>query len=137
MSIFRRSPGRGGALALLLACALPTLLASCAATRSGTGAGGDAAGGGTGLVIVDLHAEPASDPSLVKLVGTIVNKTDQPVSRLSVKVEARDAQGRALTRVITPSLSDTIPPQGGTALFEANLPRSNLVHDYFAEVMPQ
>lgn len=127
-------------MAIWLACAAACLLPSCAATRPETSTGGGTRGDGgkiADIVIVDMHEEPASDPSLIKVVGTIVNKSDRPVSRLSVRIEARDAQGRALSRVIAPSLSETIPPQGGTALFEASVPRSNLVNNYYAEVIGQ
>ncbi|MEW6270741.1 MAG: FxLYD domain-containing protein [Thermodesulfobacteriota bacterium] len=141
MSSFGRSGTRRWALAAMLACGASWLLSSCAATRPEPGeAGARPADGASALgeiIIVDMHEEPASDPSLVKVVGTIVNKTDRPVSRLSVRVEARDAQGRALTRVIAPSLSETIPAQGGTALFEASVPRSKLVNNYYAEVIAQ
>ena len=33
-----------------------------------------------------------------------------------------------------PALADTIPV-GGSSAFEASMPRSNAIHDYYAEVL--
>jgi len=76
----------------------------------------------TDIVILDMHEEAGPDPSLIKVVGTIVNRRNQEVTRLVVRVEARDAAGRTLTRVTAPALAETIPA-GGTSTFEASVPR--------------
>lgn len=86
------------------------------------------------VAILDLHEESATDPSLVRIVGTIVNRSNQELGHLSVRIEARDPQGRVLSRVIAPSSADVLPP-GTSATFEASLPRSGSIRDYNAEVM--
>jgi hypothetical protein len=119
------------ALLLLLAAA------GCAASRGDPSSRALEAPPDTGEVaVLTLREEPAYDPSLVKLVGTIVNRKAAPVAQASVRVEARDAQGRALTRVIVPASPETITA-GGTATFEADVPKSTAVHDYHAEVVGQ
>jgi hypothetical protein len=87
------------------------------------------------IVILDLHEEAGPDPSLVRIVGTIVNRSTHDVGRLNVRVEARDPQGRVLSRVIVASTSDLIAADGGTSAFEASLPRSSAIRNYHAEVM--
>ncbi len=118
---------------LLLACLLasPLGVAGCAAIRKEPEAPPPS---GPQVAILSMHEEPAYDPSLVKLVGTIVNRGSEPAVRTSVRVEGRDAQGRALTRVIVPAIPETIPA-GGAAAFEAQVPRSSTVHDFHAEVI--
>jgi len=89
----------------------------------------------TDIGIIDMHELPGGDPSLVRIVGTIVNHSNQEVSHVTVRVEARDASGRALTRVTVPALAEPIPAAGGTSSFEASLPRSATIHDYHADVV--
>lgn len=89
---------------------------------------------GPQVAILSMREEPAYDPSLVKLVGTIVNRGNEPAVRTTVRVEGRDAQGRALTRVIVPASPETIPA-GGAASFEVEVPRSSTVHDFHAEAI--
>lgn len=86
------------------------------------------------IVILDLHEEAGPDPSLVRIVGTVVNRSNQELPRLNVRVEARDPQGRVLSRVIVPSWADAIPA-GGSSGFDASLPRSGSIRNYHAEVM--
>jgi hypothetical protein len=86
------------------------------------------------IVILDLHEEAGPEPSLVRIVGTIVNRSNQELGRLNVRVEARDPQGRVLSRVIVPSWADAIPV-GGSSGFDASLPRSGSIRNYHAEVM--
>lgn len=89
----------------------------------------------TDIAIVDMHEQPGGDPSLVRIVGTIVNHSNQEVSHVTVRVEARDTTGRALTRVTVPALTEPIPAAGGTSSFEASMPRSASIHDYHADVV--
>ncbi len=51
-----------------------------------------------------------------------------------MRVEARDAQGRVLSRVTVPAANDVIPPNTSSS-FVASLPRSPSIHDYFAEIV--
>lgn len=88
----------------------------------------------TDIVITDLKEDPGPDPSLVRLTGTIVNRSKEDAVRLQVRVEARDAQGRVLTRVVVPALNDVVPPNTASS-FEASLPRSPSIHDYHAEIV--
>jgi hypothetical protein len=88
----------------------------------------------TDIVIMDLKEAPGPDPSLVRLTGTIVNRSKADAVRLQVRVEARDAVGRALSRVVVPALDDVIPPNTSSS-FEASLPRSPSIHDYHAEIV--
>ena len=88
----------------------------------------------TDIVIVDLKEDPGPDPSLVRLTGTIVNRSKENAVRLQVRVEARDSIGRALSRVVVPALNDVIPPNTSSS-FEASLPRSPSIHDYHAEIV--
>lgn len=86
------------------------------------------------FVILDLHEEAGPDPSLVRIVGTVVNRSNQETGRLNVRIEARDPQGRVLSRAIVPSSADLLPV-GGSSSFEASLPRSGSIRNYHAEVM--
>lgn len=88
----------------------------------------------TDIVIVDLKEDPGADPSLVRLTGTIVNRSKEDAVRLQVRVEARDSVGRALSRVVVPALNDVIPPNTSSS-FDASLPRSPSIHDYHAEIV--
>jgi hypothetical protein len=87
------------------------------------------------IVVVDMHEQPGSDPSLIRIIGTIVNHSNQEVSHVTVRVEARDILGRALTRVTVPALVEPIAAAGGTSSFEAAMPKSATIHDYHAEVV--
>jgi hypothetical protein len=89
----------------------------------------------TDFAIVDMRREPGSDPSLVRIVGTIVNNSKEPASHVLVRIEGRDILGRALTRVTVPALVEPIAASGGTSSFEASLPESTAIHDYHAEVV--
>jgi len=37
------------------------------------------------ISIINLHGEPAADPSMERVVGTIINEGDRAVSRLSIR----------------------------------------------------
>lgn len=130
-----------GALACL-AC-LP-LLAACAAQREQStrtvtetviGEADAMPPATTDIAIVELREEPADDPAFVKVVGTVVNHGDKPVERLTVRVEALDAQNRALTRVSTEAAEVVIPANGGTGTFEASVPRSAATTRYHAQAV--
>jgi hypothetical protein len=84
------------------------------------------------ISIVNLHDEPAADPSMEKVVGTIINEGDRAVTRLSIRVEALDARGNVVDSVTTPPLTQTIDPFGGRGTFEAFLPRNREVTAYHA-----
>lgn len=86
------------------------------------------------LYIMDLREEPGTDPSLVVLTGTIVNRSKQDAVRVQVKVEARDGLGRALSRVVVSAQSEVIPPNTSSS-FAASVPRSPAIHDYHAEIV--
>ena len=88
----------------------------------------------TDIVIVDLKEDPGPDPSLVRLTGTIVNRSKADAVRLQVRVEARDTLGRVLSRVTVPAATDVIPPNTSSS-FVASLPRSPSIHDYHAEIV--
>jgi hypothetical protein len=88
----------------------------------------------TDIVIMDLKEEPAPDQSLVRLTGIIVNRSKQDAIRLQVRVEARDALGRVMSRVVVQAQNDVVPP-GTSSSFEASLPRSSSIHDYHAEIV--
>ena len=88
----------------------------------------------TDIVIMDLQEAPGPDPSLVRLTGTIVNRSKEDAVRLQVRVEARDSLGRVLSRVIVPAATDVVPPNTASS-FEASLPRSPSIHDYHAEIV--
>lgn len=94
------------------------------------------AAGAPGFVILDLHEEAGPDPSLVRIVGTVVNRSNQQVERLNVRIEARDPAGRVLSRVVAPVAADVLPPDT-SATFEASMPRSGSIRDYHAEVVPK
>ena len=57
------------------------------------------------------------------------------MSHVIVRVDARDAIVRALTRVTVPALVEPIPAAGGTSSFEASMPASATIHDYNADVV--
>ncbi len=84
------------------------------------------------ISIVNLHDEPSADPSGEKVVGTIVNDGDRPVSRIAIRVEALDGTGHVVRTVTTPPLSETIEPFGGRATFETSMPRDQVVAGYHA-----
>lgn len=84
------------------------------------------------ISIINLHDEPAADPSLERVVGTIINEGDKAVSRLSIRVDALDSAGNVVNSVTTPPLTETIDPLGGRATFEAFMPRNPAVTAYHA-----
>jgi hypothetical protein len=84
------------------------------------------------ISIIDLHGEPAADPSMETVVGTIVNEGDRAVSRLSIRVDALDSVGNVLNSITTPPLTETIASRGGRATFEASIPRNAAVTTYHA-----
>ena len=88
----------------------------------------------TDIVITDLKEDPGPDPSLMRLSGIIVNRSKQDAIRLQVRVEARDALGRVMSRVVVEAQSEVVPP-GTSSSFEASLPRSTAIHDYHAEIV--
>jgi hypothetical protein len=88
----------------------------------------------TDIVIMDLKEDPGPDQSLMRLSGIIVNRSKQDAIRLQVRVEARDALGRVMSRVVVPAQNEVVPP-GTSSSFEASLPRSTAIHDYHAEIV--
>lgn len=84
------------------------------------------------ISIVDLHDEPAPDPSQEKVVGTIVNDGDKAVSGLSIKVNALNSAGQIVRSITTPPLRETIAPGGGRTRFEAFMPADAAVAGYHA-----
>lgn len=80
----------------------------------------------------DLHEGYATDPSIERVVGTIVNDGDRPVSKLSIKVEGLNDSGQVLASVVTPPLDQNIDPLGGRAQFQADLPRTPGITTYHA-----
>jgi len=84
------------------------------------------------ISIINLHGEPAADPSMERVVGTIINEGDRVVSRLSIRVDALDSAGNVVNSVTTPPLTATIDSRGGRATFEASMPRNQAVTAYHA-----
>ncbi len=84
------------------------------------------------ISIVSLHDEPTVDPATEKVVGTVVNDGDRPVSRIAIRIHAVDADGNVVRTVTTPPLSQTIDAYGGRATFEAVMPRDTAVAGYRA-----
>ena len=89
------------------------------------------------ISVVDLHDEPTSDARMEKIVGTIINHGDKPVSRLTVRVDSLDGQGRVVNSVTTPPVAQTVAALGGRASFEASVPRDALVTTYHAVAIAQ
>lgn len=84
------------------------------------------------ISIVNLHDEPAADPTQERVIGTIVNDGDKRVSGLSVQVNALDRTGNVVRSITTPPIAQTIDPAGGRATFEAFMPRDPEVAGYHA-----
>ena len=84
------------------------------------------------ISIVDLHDEPAPDPSQEKVVGTIINGGDKQVTGLSIKVNALDKAGNVVRSITTPPLAETIAASGGRTRFEAYMPVDPAVVGYHA-----
>lgn len=91
----------------------------------------------TDISIVDLHGEAAADSRMEKVVGTIINDGNRPVSQLSIRVDSLDAAGNVLHSVRTPPLAQTIDARGGRATFEASVPRNPAVTTYHAVAIGQ
>jgi hypothetical protein len=89
------------------------------------------------ISIVDLHEEPAADPRMEKVVGTIINQGDRPVSKLSIRIDLLDDAGNTVNSVTTPPLAQTIAALGGRATFEASVPRNPAVTTYHAVAIAQ
>jgi hypothetical protein len=89
------------------------------------------------ISIVDLHEEPAADPRMEKVVGTIINQGDRPVSKLSIRIDLLDDAGNTVNSVTTPPLAQTIAALGGRATFEASVPRNPAVRTYHAVAIAQ
>lgn len=89
------------------------------------------------ISIVGLHEEPTADPRMEKVVGTIINQGDRPVSTLSVRIDLLDAAGNVVNSVTTPPLAQTVAAHGGRATFEASVPRESAVTTYHAVVIAQ
>lgn len=89
------------------------------------------------ISIVDLHEEPAADPRMEKVVGTIINQGDRPVSKLSIRIDLLDDAGNLVNSVTTPPLAQTIAALGGRATFEASVPRNPAVTTYHAVAIAQ
>jgi hypothetical protein len=84
------------------------------------------------ISIVDLHDEPAPDPSQEKVVGTVVNDGDKAVTGLSIKVNALNSSGQIVRSITTPPLAETIAAGGGRTRFEAFMPADPAVAGYHA-----
>jgi hypothetical protein len=84
------------------------------------------------ISIVNLHDEPAADPTQERVVGTIINDGDKRVSGLSVQVNALDRTGNVVRSITTPPIAQSIDPAGGRATFEAFMPRDPEVAGYHA-----
>lgn len=91
----------------------------------------------TDISIVDLHGESAADPRMEKVVGTIINDGNRPVSQLSIRVDSLDDAGNVVNSVRTPPLAQTIDARGGRATFEASVPRNPAVTTYHAVAIGQ
>ena len=89
------------------------------------------------ISIVDLHDEPTADPRMEKVVGTIINQGDRPVSKLSIRVDLLDDAGNLVNSVTTPPLVQTVAALGGRATFEASVPRNPAFTTYHAVVIAQ
>lgn len=86
----------------------------------------------TDILITDLREVPASSAAEERVMGTIVNRGDKPVSQLSIRVDALDDQGRLVETITTPPLDQTIAALGGQATFEATIPRNPAITTYHA-----
>lgn len=84
------------------------------------------------ISIVNLHDEPATDPSQERVVGTIINAGDKRVTGLSIRVNQLDETGSVIRTVVTPPLAQPIDPNGGRATFEASMPRDARAAGYHA-----
>ncbi|MGD0948076.1 MAG: FxLYD domain-containing protein [Candidatus Binatia bacterium] len=89
------------------------------------------------ISIVDLHEEPAADPQMEKVVGTIINQGERPVSKISIRIDLLDDAGNLVNSVTTPPLAQTIAALGGRATFEASVPRNPAVTTYHAVAIAQ
>lgn len=84
------------------------------------------------ISIINLHDEPAPDPTQEKVVGTIVNAGDKRVTGISIRIDALDRAGKVVNSVTTPPLAQSVDPFGGRATFEAFMPRDEAVAGYHA-----
>ncbi len=84
------------------------------------------------ISIINLHDEPSDHPFDERVVGTIVNDGDRPVSRIAVRVNALDADGNVVRTITTPPVAHTIDPFGGRATFDVFMPRDPAVAGYHA-----
>jgi hypothetical protein len=89
------------------------------------------------ISVVDLHDEPATDPRMERVVGTIINHGDRPVARLKIRLDLLDDSGRLVNSVTTPPLDQTVAALGGKATFEASVPRDASVTTYHAVAIAQ
>ncbi|MBI4515986.1 MAG: hypothetical protein HY699_09260 [Deltaproteobacteria bacterium] len=89
------------------------------------------------ISIVDLGEEPTADPRTEKVVGTIINQGERPVSKISIRIELLDDAGNLVNSVTTPPLAQTIAARGGRATFEASVPRNPAVTRYHAVAIAQ
>ena len=89
------------------------------------------------ISIVDLHQGPTADPRMEKVVGTIINQGDRPVSKISIRIDLLDDAGRLVNSVTTPPLAQTIAALGGRATFEASVPQNPAVSAYHAVAIAQ
>ena len=89
------------------------------------------------ISIVDLHEEPTADPRMEKVVGTIINQGERPVSKISIRIDFLDDAGNLVNSVTTPPLDQTIAALGGRATFEASTPRNAAVTTYHAVAIAQ
>ena len=89
------------------------------------------------ISIVDLHEEPTADPRMEKVVGTIINQGERPVSKISIRIDLLDDAGNLVNSVTTPPLAQTIAALGGRASFEASGPRNPAVTTYHAVAIAQ
>jgi hypothetical protein len=89
------------------------------------------------ISIVDLHEEPTADPRMEKVVGTIINQGERPVSKISIRIDLLNDAGNLVNSVTTPPLAQTIAALGGRATFEASVPRNSAVTTYHAVAIAQ
>jgi hypothetical protein len=132
--------GAGAHAAVIVVAALLPLVVSCSAERRETQVSTRQVRDTvvtplpamTDISIVNLHDEETGDPSSEKVVGTIINNGDKPVSQLSIRVDAKDGTGRVVNSVTTPPLAQTIGANGGQAEFSAMMARNPAVTTYHA-----
>ena len=72
-----------------------------------------------------------------KVVGTVINDGNGPVSQLSIRVDSLDHAGNVVHSIRTPPLAQTIDARGGRTTFEASVPQNPAVTTYHAVAIAQ